>query len=44
MQYQSVNPATGELLQAFEEYTNEQMMAALTAADMGHCILSDKVP
>ncbi len=33
MPYQSVNPATGELLQRFEEYTDDQMMAALAAAD-----------
>jgi succinate-semialdehyde dehydrogenase/glutarate-semialdehyde dehydrogenase len=33
MPYQSVNPATGELLQTFQEHTNQQMMDALVAAD-----------
>jgi len=33
MPYQSVNPATGELLQVFEEHTDHQMMHALAAAD-----------
>jgi succinate-semialdehyde dehydrogenase/glutarate-semialdehyde dehydrogenase len=33
MSYQSVNPATGELLQAFEEHTDQQMMEALALAD-----------
>jgi succinate-semialdehyde dehydrogenase / glutarate-semialdehyde dehydrogenase len=33
MPYQSVNPATGELLQVFEEHTDRQMMDALAAAD-----------
>jgi succinate-semialdehyde dehydrogenase / glutarate-semialdehyde dehydrogenase len=33
MPYQSVNPATGESLQMFEEHSNQQMMDALTAAD-----------
>jgi succinate-semialdehyde dehydrogenase/glutarate-semialdehyde dehydrogenase len=31
--YQSVNPATGEVLQRFEEHTDDQMMEALAAAD-----------
>ena len=33
MPYQSVNPATGEVLKTFTEHTNEQMLAALDAAD-----------
>jgi succinate-semialdehyde dehydrogenase / glutarate-semialdehyde dehydrogenase len=33
MPYQSVNPATGEVLQKFEEHTDAQMMKALAAAD-----------
>jgi succinate-semialdehyde dehydrogenase / glutarate-semialdehyde dehydrogenase len=33
MPYQSVNPATGEVLQNFEEHTDQQMMDALAAAD-----------
>ena len=33
MPYQSVNPATGEVLQKFEERTDAQMMKALAAAD-----------
>jgi succinate-semialdehyde dehydrogenase / glutarate-semialdehyde dehydrogenase len=33
MHYQSVNPATGELLQLFEEHTDHKMMDALAAAD-----------
>jgi succinate-semialdehyde dehydrogenase/glutarate-semialdehyde dehydrogenase len=33
MPYQSVNPATGEVLQVFQEHTDEQMMEALAAAD-----------
>src|ERR1700722_10106672 len=33
MSYQSVNPATGELLRTFEEHTNQQMWDALAAAD-----------
>ncbi len=33
MPYQSVNPATGELLQTFEEHSNQQMFEALAAAD-----------
>jgi succinate-semialdehyde dehydrogenase / glutarate-semialdehyde dehydrogenase len=33
MPYQSVNPATGQLLQRFEEHSNQQMMDALAAAD-----------
>ncbi len=32
MAYQSVNPATGEVLQTFEEHTDDQMMKALAAA------------
>jgi succinate-semialdehyde dehydrogenase / glutarate-semialdehyde dehydrogenase len=36
MHYQSVNPATGELLQAFEEHTDEQMMAAIAAANKAY--------
>jgi succinate-semialdehyde dehydrogenase/glutarate-semialdehyde dehydrogenase len=32
MSYQSVNPATGQLLQAFEEHTDQQMMDALASA------------
>ena len=33
MPYRSVNPATGEVLKTFTEHTNEQMLAALDAAD-----------
>jgi succinate-semialdehyde dehydrogenase/glutarate-semialdehyde dehydrogenase len=33
MPYQSVNPATGELLQVFPEHTDQQMLEALAAAD-----------
>jgi succinate-semialdehyde dehydrogenase/glutarate-semialdehyde dehydrogenase len=33
MPYQSINPATGEVLQKFEEHTDDQMMNALAAAD-----------
>ena len=33
MPYRSVNPATGQLLKTFTEHTNEQMLAALDAAD-----------
>jgi len=33
MPYQSVNPATGQSLQTFEEHSNQQMMDALAAAD-----------
>lgn len=33
MPYQSVNPATGELLQVFPEHTDQQMLDALAAAD-----------
>ena len=33
MPYRSVNPATGEVLKTFDEHTNEQMLAALDAAD-----------
>lgn len=33
MPYQSVNPATGQLLRVFEEHTNQQMTDALAAAD-----------
>jgi succinate-semialdehyde dehydrogenase / glutarate-semialdehyde dehydrogenase len=33
MPYQSVNPATGEVLQNFDEHTDDQMMKALAAAD-----------
>jgi succinate-semialdehyde dehydrogenase/glutarate-semialdehyde dehydrogenase len=33
MPYQNVNPATGEVLQKFEEHTDDQMMNALAAAD-----------
>ncbi len=33
MPYQSVNPATGELLRVFEEHTDRQMMDALATAD-----------
>jgi succinate-semialdehyde dehydrogenase/glutarate-semialdehyde dehydrogenase len=36
MPYQSVNPATGELLQAFEEHSNQQMLEALAAADKAY--------
>jgi len=31
--YQSVNPATGEILKAFAEHSDEQMMSALALAD-----------
>jgi succinate-semialdehyde dehydrogenase/glutarate-semialdehyde dehydrogenase len=33
MPYQSVNPATGELLQSFAEHSDRQMMDALATAD-----------
>ena len=33
MPYRSVNPANGEVLQTFNEHTNEQVSAALEAAD-----------
>ena len=33
MAYQSVNPATGEILKAFAEHSDEQMMSALALAD-----------
>jgi succinate-semialdehyde dehydrogenase/glutarate-semialdehyde dehydrogenase len=33
MPYQSVNPATGQSLQIFEEHSNQQIIAALAAAD-----------
>ena len=33
MSYRSVNPATGEVLKTFTEHTNDQMFAALDAAD-----------
>jgi succinate-semialdehyde dehydrogenase/glutarate-semialdehyde dehydrogenase len=33
MSYQSVNPATGEVLQTFEAHTDDQMMKALATAD-----------
>jgi len=33
MPYQSVNPATGEVLQVFKEHTDQQMMDALASAD-----------
>ncbi len=33
MPYQSINPATGEPLQKFEEHTDDQMTKALAAAD-----------
>jgi succinate-semialdehyde dehydrogenase/glutarate-semialdehyde dehydrogenase len=36
MHYQSVNPATGELLQAFEEHSDRQMTDALAAADKAY--------
>src|SRR5580692_2918780 len=36
MPYQSVNPATGQLLQVFEEHTSKQMMDALAAADKAY--------
>jgi succinate-semialdehyde dehydrogenase/glutarate-semialdehyde dehydrogenase len=36
MPYQSVNPATGQLLQVFEEHTSRQMMDALAAADKAY--------
>jgi succinate-semialdehyde dehydrogenase / glutarate-semialdehyde dehydrogenase len=31
--YRSVNPATGEVLMAFPEHTDQQMWSALAAAD-----------
>ena len=34
--YQSVNPATGELLQAFEQHTDQQVLDALAAADKAY--------
>lgn len=36
MTYQSVNPATGEVLQKFEEHTDDQMMQALVVADAAY--------
>ena len=36
MPYQSVNPATGQLLQVFEEHTDREMMDALAAADKAY--------
>src|SRR5580658_4538734 len=36
MPYQSVNPATGELLQTFEEHSNQQVLEALAAADKAY--------
>jgi succinate-semialdehyde dehydrogenase/glutarate-semialdehyde dehydrogenase len=36
MQYQSINPATGELLQSFEEHSDQQMLEALAAADRAY--------
>jgi succinate-semialdehyde dehydrogenase / glutarate-semialdehyde dehydrogenase len=33
MAYQSVNPATGEVLKTFDEHTDDQMMKALAVAD-----------
>jgi succinate-semialdehyde dehydrogenase / glutarate-semialdehyde dehydrogenase len=33
MPYQTVNPATGEVLQVFKEHTDQQMMDALSLAD-----------
>jgi succinate-semialdehyde dehydrogenase/glutarate-semialdehyde dehydrogenase len=35
-QYQSVNPATGELLKVYPEHTNRQMLDALAAADRAY--------
>jgi succinate-semialdehyde dehydrogenase/glutarate-semialdehyde dehydrogenase len=35
-QYQSVNPATGELLKVYPEHTNQQMLDALAAADRAY--------
>ena len=40
MPYVSVNPATGEVLRTFTEHTNEQMQAALDAADKAFRIWS----
>lgn len=36
MPYQSVNPATGQLLKKFEEHSDQQMMAAVAAADRAY--------
>jgi succinate-semialdehyde dehydrogenase/glutarate-semialdehyde dehydrogenase len=36
MPYQSVNPATGQSLQMFEEHSHQQMMDALAAADRAY--------
>jgi succinate-semialdehyde dehydrogenase/glutarate-semialdehyde dehydrogenase len=36
MPYQSVNPATGQLSQMFEEHSNQQMMDALAGADRAY--------
>jgi succinate-semialdehyde dehydrogenase / glutarate-semialdehyde dehydrogenase len=36
MPYQSINPATGDILQVFKEHTNQQMMDALAAADSSY--------
>jgi succinate-semialdehyde dehydrogenase/glutarate-semialdehyde dehydrogenase len=36
MPYQSVNPATGQLSQSFQEHTDHQMMDALAAADKAY--------
>jgi succinate-semialdehyde dehydrogenase/glutarate-semialdehyde dehydrogenase len=33
MEYQSVNPANGELLRSFDRHTDEQMLSALATAD-----------
>jgi len=33
MEYQSVNPANGEILRSFDQHTDEQMLSALVAAE-----------
>lgn len=33
MEYQSVNPANGEILPSFDRHTDEQMLSALAAAE-----------
>ncbi len=33
MEYQSVNPANGEILRSFDQHTDEQMLSALATAE-----------
>jgi succinate-semialdehyde dehydrogenase / glutarate-semialdehyde dehydrogenase len=44
MPYQSVNPATGELLQVFQEHTDQQMLDALAIADKTYREIWSKTP